>query len=49
MRKRGILKIIPIYEDKNNIPVFLWQLLNVICARDKFESFIEKLYEEILR
>ncbi len=44
-----MLKIIPIYEDEDNIPVLLWQLLNVKYEKDDFEGFIEKLYEEILR
>jgi len=49
MRKKEMLKIIPIYEDEDNIPVLLWQLLNVKYEKDNFDGFIEKLYEEILR
>ena len=49
MRKRGMLKIIPIYEDEDDIPVLLWQLLNVKFEKDNFKGFIEKLYKEILR
>ena len=49
MRKKGLLKMVPVYEDEENIPVLLWQLLNVQFTRDNFEGFIQKLYEEILR
>jgi len=49
MRKKGLLKIIPVYEDEDDIPVLLWQMLNVKYTKDEFDSFIEKLYEEILR
>lgn len=49
MRKKGMVKIIPVYEDEDDIPVLLWQMLNVKFTTDEFGSFIEKLYEEILR
>ncbi len=49
MRKKGMVKIIPVYEDEDDIPVLLWQMLNVKYAKDDFNGFIEKLYEEILR
>ena len=49
MRKKGLLKIIPVYEDEDLIPVLLWQMLNVKFTEDNFENFIQKLYEEILR
>ncbi len=49
MRKKGLLKIIPVYEDEDLIPVLLWQMLNVKFTKDNFSAFIEKLYEEILR
>jgi len=49
MRKKGLLKIIPVYEDEDFIPVLLWQMLNVKFIKDNFSAFIEKLYEEILR
>jgi len=49
MRKKGLLKIVPVYEDEHNIPVLLWQLLNVKFTRDDFNQFIQNLYEEILR
>lgn len=49
MRKKGLLKIIPVYEDEELIPVLLWQMLNVKFTKDNFSAFIEKLYVEILR
>ena len=49
MRKKGMVKIIPVFEDEDDIPVLLWQMLNVKFAKDDFNGFIEKLYEEILR
>ncbi len=49
MRKKGLLKIIPVYEDEELIPVLLWQMLNVKFLKEDFDSFIQKLYEEILR
>ena len=49
MRKKGMLKIIPVYEDDEDVPVLLWQMLNVKYTKNKFDSFIDKLHEEILR
>ena len=49
MRKKGMLKIVPIYEAEDDIPVLLWQLLNIKFEEDNFKSFIEKLHKEILR
>ncbi|MFX1566907.1 MAG: TIR domain-containing protein [Promethearchaeota archaeon] len=49
MRKKGMLKIIPVYDNEDDIPVLLWQMLNVKYTENDFEGFIEKLYEEILR
>lgn len=49
MRKKGLLKIIPVFEEEEQIPVLLWQLLNVKFTKDNFNAFIENLYEEILR
>ncbi|MBY8985302.1 MAG: TIR domain-containing protein [Candidatus Lokiarchaeota archaeon] len=49
MRKKGMLKIVPIYEEEDDIPVLLWQMLNVKYSKDNFNSFIDKLHEEILR
>ncbi len=49
MRKRGMLKIIPVYEEEDDIPVLLWQLLNVKYEKEGFDGFIEKLHKEILR
>ena len=49
MRKKGLIKIIPVYEKEELIPNLLMPLLNVKYTKDDFEGFIEKLYEEILR
>ncbi len=49
MRKRGMLKIIPIFENEDHIPVLLWQMLNVKFTKDDFNGFIQNLYDEILR
>jgi len=49
MVKKGLMKIIPVYEDKDHIPRLLWQMLNVNFAKDDFEGLFQKFYEEILR
>lgn len=49
MVKKGLMKIIPIYEDDDDIPRLLWHMLNVKFTKDDFEGFVLKLYEEILR
>ncbi|MFW9902533.1 MAG: toll/interleukin-1 receptor domain-containing protein, partial [Candidatus Thorarchaeota archaeon] len=49
MVKKGLMKMIPVYEDEDHIPRLLWQMLNVKFTPDDFEGFIQKLYEEILR
>jgi hypothetical protein len=49
MRKEGLIKLIPIYEDQKHIPKILWHLLNVKYDRNNFDSFIKNLYQEIMR
>ncbi|MFX1568399.1 MAG: right-handed parallel beta-helix repeat-containing protein [Promethearchaeota archaeon] len=49
MRKQGLIKLIPIYEEQKHIPKILWHLLNVKYEKDNFKGFIENLYKEILR
>ncbi|MFX1501377.1 MAG: toll/interleukin-1 receptor domain-containing protein [Promethearchaeota archaeon] len=49
LRKLDLIKIIPIYENQDNIPRLLLHLLNVKFTPDDFNGFIEKLYIEILR
>ncbi|MFX1411432.1 MAG: TIR domain-containing protein, partial [Promethearchaeota archaeon] len=49
MRKRGLLKIIPVYEEEEHIPRVLWHLLNVKYTKDNFDGFIEHLYGELIR
>ena len=47
--KKGVMKMIPVYENEDLIPRLLLNMLNVKFAIDDFEGFIQKLYEEILR
>ncbi|MFX0001474.1 MAG: ABC transporter substrate-binding protein, partial [Candidatus Hermodarchaeota archaeon] len=49
MVKKGLMKMIPVYENEDHIPRLLWQMLNIKYTKDNFEEFIQKLYEEILR
>ncbi len=49
LRKKGLLKIIPVYENEENIPVVLGHLLNVKYSKENFDQFIENLYNEIIR
>ncbi len=49
MRKKGLMKIVPVYEKEDIIPFLLTPLLNVKFTKDNFDGFIQKLYEGILR
>ena len=49
MRKEGLMKLIPVYEEQKHIPKLLWHLLNVIYTKDDFKEFIDNLYNEIMR
>ncbi|MCK4380588.1 MAG: toll/interleukin-1 receptor domain-containing protein, partial [Candidatus Lokiarchaeota archaeon] len=49
MRKQGLIKLIPVYEEQEHIPKLLWHLLNVKYNPDDFKGFVENLYKEILR
>jgi len=49
LRKKGMMKIVPVYEDEKDIPILLMPLLNVKYDKDNFDDFIEKLSEEIMR
>ena len=49
MRKKALMKIVPVYDKEDHIPFLLWQLLNIKYTKDDFQGFIEKLYNEILR
>jgi len=49
MRKEGLIKLIPVYEEQKHIPKILWHLLNVKYEKDNFKGFIENLYTEIMR
>jgi branched-chain amino acid transport system substrate-binding protein len=48
-RKKGLIKMIPVYEDENYVPPILGHLLNVKYTKDDFAGFIDKLHREILR
>lgn len=49
MRKQGLIKLIPVYEEQEHIPKLLWHLLNVKYNQEDFKGFIENLYKEIIR
>ena len=49
MVKKGLMKMIPVYEDEDHIPRLLWNMLNVKFTKDDFEEFIQNLYKEIIR
>jgi len=46
---KGLMKIIPVYEDEDLIPPLLGHFLNVKFTKDDFNGFVQKLYQEILR
>jgi len=48
-RKKGLIKIIPVYEKLDDIPVILGHFLNVKYDQKQFENFIKNLYQEIMR
>jgi len=48
-RKKELLKLIPVYEQEEHIPAIMGHLLNVKFEKSDFDSFIEKLHQEILR
>ncbi|MFX1501057.1 MAG: right-handed parallel beta-helix repeat-containing protein [Promethearchaeota archaeon] len=47
--KRDMMKIIPVYEDEEDVPILLITMLNVKYDRDDFNGFVNKLRQEILR
>jgi len=47
--KRDIMKIIPVYEDEDDVPILLIPMLNIRYDKANFNEFINKLYQEILR
>jgi len=49
LSKKGVVKIIPVYEDEEYIPILLTPLLNVKFTEDDLDGFIQRLFEEILR
>ncbi len=49
LRKKGLIKFIPVFEKEEYVPILLMPLLNVKYTKEDFQGFIQKLYEEILR
>lgn len=49
LRKKGLMKIVPVYETDEHIPYLLMPMLNVIYDAEDFSGFIQKLHEEIVR
>ena len=49
LRKRGKMKIVPVFEKEDDVPLLLLPLLSVEFTKDDFGGFIEKLYKEITR
>ena len=49
VRKEGKMKIVPVYENEDDIPYLLKPLLNVKFNKDNFDEFLQNLYKEILR
>ncbi|MFX0140355.1 MAG: toll/interleukin-1 receptor domain-containing protein, partial [Candidatus Hodarchaeota archaeon] len=47
-RKKGLITIIPVYEQAEHIPVILGHLLKVKYDKTDFNSFTRKLYQEIM-
>ena len=45
----GVLKIIPVFEEKVYVPVILRNWLYVEFKRDNVNGFVEELHREILR
>jgi len=48
-RKKGLITIIPVYEQAEHIPVILGHFLNVKYNKADFNSFTRDLYQEIMR
>ncbi|MHA2283435.1 MAG: toll/interleukin-1 receptor domain-containing protein [Promethearchaeota archaeon] len=49
LRKKGIMKMIPVYENEADIPLLLGHILKVRFNGDDFEGFVEQLHREIMR
>ena len=49
IRKKGTIKIVPVYENEDIIPKLLMPMLNVKFTKNDFKGFIRTLYNEILR
>ncbi len=47
--KKDKMKIIPIYQDEEDVPLLLIPMLNVRYDKENFDGFINKLRQEILR
>lgn len=49
LRKKGLMKMIPVFENDEDIPVVLLHLPRIEFSKNTFNVFIEKLYKEIIR
>ncbi|MFX1363797.1 MAG: NosD domain-containing protein [Promethearchaeota archaeon] len=47
--KKDKMKIIPVYEDEEDVPILLITMLNVKYDRTDFDGFLNRLRQEILR
>ena len=47
--KKGIMKIIPVYEDEDDVLILLIPMLNVRYDKENFSALDNKLRQEILR
>jgi len=48
-REKGLIKIIPVYDKLDMIPVILGHILSVHYDKKQFDNFIKNLYQEIMR
>jgi len=48
-RKKGLVTIIPVFEQAEHIPVILGHFLNIKYDKKDFNSFTRELYQEIMR
>ena len=49
LRKKGLMKMIPVFENDEDIPVVLLHLPRIEFSKNTFDEFIETLHKEIIR